>query len=268
MKILRYCSILLLLAVLLPGSAEGIGWKKPFNKVKISDLAPKDHSGDAKNSIVNVCVYVFELDRDQYPSVLAGLGEANDLSVKYEDSGSFFGNGLVSGGGDRDTWRKFAQILTDAQARMIKRVNLYMNQNIDNDVAIIDMEEPGNVCYRSGKDTSAEIGFPAGTVWLRINAKSLIGLKQICGLDITPIYKARMISDKNRKEQESFGWEFIFGSTAINVPVWPGQFVCIAPNTANFPLEGLPITGKMMFCSDKPKPVIRFCLIACSLIND
>jgi hypothetical protein len=265
-KILRYCSILLLLTVLLSGCTEKQAGEKTREKVKLADLIPKDSSGSKENSTVGLYVYVYQIDRDNYPSVQQELSQAADLPVEYEDSKSFSSNGLIGGGGDINTWAKLAQVLTDAQAAIIKRTITYISDNTDDDILITELTEPGSVRCYSGGDTSAGMGLPAGTVWLRINSKPLIGLKQSRRINIMPIYKAEAISnDKNPKNPT---WEFPFSSTSLKVPLRPGQFVFIAPDAANFPQEGLPLIGKMIFCADKPKPVVRFCLVACSLIND
>jgi hypothetical protein len=254
--------------MLVSGCTEKQNWKRPWTKAQAGDLLPEDSYGDKKSSIIGLYIYVFEFDKGKYPSVLNAIGDLNDLPVKYKNSGSFLNNGLIGGGGNRIDWVKFSQVLSKAQVKITKRISLYVNENIDNDVAIIDFQEPGAICCRSGKDISAGIGLPAGTVALRINVKSLIGLKQVCGLNIIPVYKTIAAPDSNGKEQGNSGWEFVFDEIAMNVPIRPGQFVCIAPDTAHFPQQGLPLTGEMIFCSAKPKPVVRFCLVACSLIND
>jgi len=270
-KILRYCSILLFLAMLVSGCTGRQSWKKSWEKTQVKDLLPEDRYGDKNSSIINLYIYVFEIDKEKYPLVLNAIKDVNNLPVKYKDSGSFLSNGLIGGGGNRTTWAKFSQVLSKAQVRMTKRTSFYMNENMDNDIVIAELAQPGSICYRSGGGVSAGIGLPAGTVALRLNAKPLIGLKQICGLDITPVYKTNIAADKNKKAQKNSGWEFVFDEIAINVPIRPGQFVCIAPDTAGFSSRFIgspPAAGEMIFCSAKPKPVVRLCLVACSLINN
>jgi len=266
MKTLRYCCILLFLSVLLLGCKESQSRKK----TRLTDLIPKDRSASTDKSTVGLYIYVFELDRDRYPLVLEGLYDVNDLPVEYDSSNSFAGNGFISGGGDITTWAKLAQILTDSQAKVAKRTITYISENISGDVVITSLDKPSSVRYHQGGDASIGIGLPAGNVSLRLNTKPLIGLKQICRLNITPVYKAEIVSDKKQKsgKTQPMAWEFPFSSTSLNVPLRPGQFVYIAPNPTNFPQEGPAAVGQMIFCSDKPKPVIRFCLVACSLIND
>jgi len=256
--------------VLLSGCTEKQAGEKTREKVKLVDLIPKDSSENKENSTVGLYVYVYQIDRDKYPSVQQKLNQAADLSVEYEDSKSFSSNGLIGGGGDINAWVKLAQVLTDAQAAIIKRTITYISDNTNDDIVITELTEPGSVrCYSDG-DTSAGMGLSAGTVWLRINSKPLIGLKQSRRINITPIYKAEAISDEKIKSSspKNPAWELPFSSTSLNVSLRPGQFVFIAPDAANFPQEGLPLIGQMIFCADKPKPVVRFCLVACSLIND
>jgi len=267
MRTLRYCFVLLFLAAILPGCRES----QSRGKTRLADLIPKDPSASENKSSVGLYIYVFELNRDKYPSVLDGLYDVNDLPVEYENSGSFAANGLVGCGGDITTWAKLAQILVDSKARVAKRAITYISDGIDDDVVMAVLDKPGSVRYHQSGDSSIGIGLPVGNVSLRFNAKPVIGLKQIRRLDITPVYKAQAAADKKQKGgkvQPPPAWEFPFSLTSLNVSLRPGQFVCIAPDPANFPQEGPTAVGQIMFRSDKPKPVIRFCLVACSLIND
>jgi hypothetical protein len=266
-KILRYCFILLIMSVLLTGSAEGRGKKKPPEKIKIQDILPKGPLGSREGVAVGLYIYVFELDSSKYLSVRMGLNDVNDLPVEYKDFDGFAGNGLVSGGGDINTWRNFAKVLSDANARVVKRISVYINPDANEEVAIADLKEPAYISYRIGDDISTGVGLPAGTIALRIAAKPLIGLKQVCRLDIVPVFMTK-ITDKKPKNRKNPNWEYVFDSTAVSTPIRPGQFICIAPDTDNFPRHGLPVTGKLIFCSDNTKSVVRLCLIACGLIND
>jgi hypothetical protein len=265
-KILRYCYILLFLAVMLSGCTEN----RRKEKTSLADLIPKDDSASKDKSAVGLYIYVFELDMDKYPLVLEGLHDVNDLPVEYETSGSFAGNGFVSGGGDVTTWSKLAQIIVDSKARVAKRTITYISEGVDGDVVITALDKPGSVRYYQSGDASIGIGLPAGNISLRFNTKPVIGLKQIRKLNITPVYKAEIVPDKKQKsgKVQSPAWEFPFSSISLNVSLRPGQFVYIAPNSADFSQEGPAATGQMMFYSNKPKPVVRFCLVAYSLIND
>ncbi|MBU1518052.1 MAG: hypothetical protein KKI18_03955 [Planctomycetes bacterium] len=265
-KTLRYFFILLFLAMLVSGCRES----QSRGKTRLADLIPKDRSASEDKSSVGLYVYVFELDRDKYPTVLEGLYDINDLPVEYKNSGSFAGNGLVSCGGDITTWAKLAQILVDSKARVAKRTITYISEGIDDDVVITALDKPSSARYHQGGGTSIGIGLPAGKVSLRFNTKPVIGLKQIRRLSITPVYKAEITVDKKQTSGRAKPvlWEFPFSLTSLDVSLRPGQFVCIAPNPANFPQEGPEAVGQIMFWADKPRLVIRFCLVACSLIND
>lgn len=249
---------------------SGCGESRSRKKINLTDLIPKDISASEDKSAVGLYVYVFELNSDRYPLVLEGLYDVNDLPVEYENFGSFTDNGFVSGGGDIISWTKLAQILTDSQARITKRTITYISANIDNDVVITVLNKPCPVRYQQGGNASIGIGLPAGDVSLRFNAKPVIGLKQICRLNITPVYKAEIVTDKeqNNGKMQPALWEFPFSLTSLNALLRPGQFVYIAPDPANFPQEGPEAIGQIIFCSNKPKSVVRFCLVACSLIND
>ncbi|MDD5011689.1 MAG: hypothetical protein PHQ00_06160, partial [Phycisphaerae bacterium] len=103
MRTSQYFCVLLFFAVLVSGCQEGPGEEK----TKIGDIIPKDRLLEDKAAI-GLYLYVFELDRDKYPAVLDVLYDINDLPVEYVNLGSFAGNGLVSCGGDIETWAKMA----------------------------------------------------------------------------------------------------------------------------------------------------------------
>lgn len=239
-------------------------------KTRITDLIPKDRSVNENKSAVGLYVYIFELDRDRYPSVLDGLYDINDLPVEYKDSGSFADNGLVSCGGDIITWATLAQILVDSKARVARRTITYISDGIEDDVVIAVLDKPSSVRYHQGGGSSIGIGLPAGNISLRFSTTPVIGLKQIRRISVTPVYKAEIAPAKEQTsgKKQPVLWDFPFILTSLEVSLRPGQFVCIAADPANFPKEGPEAIGQMMFLADKPRPVTRFCLVACSLIND
>ena len=251
--------------------------KKLSGNIRYQDLIPKENRQPTDKAVIGLYIIVFELDKDKYPQVLQGLNEVNDLPVGYEDRNNFSANGLVSGGGDRKTWIKLAKILAEAEVRIIKRVSALIDENSSDDIEIAESAEPRTIRYQTADKAQAGIGLPQGTISLHIDTKSLIGLKQVCKLGITPVFKTK-IADNASEAQKKDNWKFTLDSIAVNAPVRPGQFVFLSPDTENFPRQGLPVAGEMIFCSkraaaswaatDEPKIIIRFCLIAGSLIND
>jgi hypothetical protein len=266
MRPLRYFCILLFLAVLV-FARQGLGREK----TRITDIIPKDQSANKDKASIGLYVYVFELNRNRYSSVFDVLGDINDVPIEYKDFESFAGNGLVGCGGDTETWPRLAQILVDSKAELVRRTIVYISEDISDDVVLTVLDKSGSVSYRQGgSDDAGGIGLPAGNVSLRFNTQPLIGLKQIRKLNITPVYKAQTVPDKKQtsgKKQPAL-WEFPFSLISFDISLRPGQFVCIAPDPAKFPQAGPEAIGQMIFCSNKPKPVVRICLIACSLIND
>ena len=260
MKILRYISILPVLALILAGCGEKQNMR--LKEIEFSDLLPKEHKLRTDKTVVSLFVYMFEIDKNKYPQVLDGLKEANDLSVKYYDWNNFAANGLVSGGGDMNTWGILAKNLADADALVAKRTSVLMDLNSSEEIEIAELTQPGSVSYCTADKAWAEIGLPKGSVVLEISTKSLIGLKQSCKLEIKPVYKTA--------DRKISGWEFAFDSIAVSAAVRPGQFVFLAPDTENVDVPEQTtgsVTGKMIFCSVNGRPVVRFCLIACGLIN-
>lgn len=261
MKILRYYSILFFVVLL-----AGCGENQNIKNLRFGDLAPKGKWQATDKTTISLSIYLFEMSEDKYPKVMAELNEANDVPIDYEDSENFMANGLISGGGNKKTWAKIAKALIAAKVRIAKQITILMDENTSENIEIVQLPQQTSIDYRTADNAWAGIGLPQGSILLKLSTESIIGLKQVCKINVTPVYETKLEQNKSQGRKKT-NWQYAFDSTAVSATVRRGQFIFLAPETENNPQNG-PLVGKIMFCNETEKPVVRFCLIICGLIND
>ena len=259
----------LLAAVLLSFSAGCISSnasdRDSWRNVRADELIDRRKLG--KSMTVGLNIYVFHIQADKLTEIQELIAQTSTIGVKYSDPDAFLANGLMSCAGDRTSWQKIGQSLSQSQPEIKERIGLLVAENMTDDVIISETLRPVSVVYLS-EGTTTGIGFGTGQIVLRINATPLIGLRQICGLDITPVYKT---GSKQKAEKRPVGWknyEFVFDSAALNVRLRPGQFLLIAPAQAEAQQADTQIIGDVMFYPEGSENTVNLCIIACGFIND
>jgi hypothetical protein len=111
------------------------------------------------------------------------------------------------------------------------------------------------------------MGLPEGNLVFDFSVKSVIGLKQICKLNINPVYKTirKKVEDKKLP-----AWQYAFESVDFSSQIRPGQFVFMTPQiqSEEEKIQTLPSLGEMFFKNSQKENRIKFCLIVCGLIKD
>lgn len=240
---------------------------KVWKDIKASELISQQQPSENKTMTVSMYIYLFEIRADKLTEIQEQISRTDTLPVKYNDPAAFSANGLVGCAGDRISWQKIAQLLAQSQPEIKKRINLLITENIPDDIIIAETPQPVSVIYRSDSAT-AGIGFDAGQIVLRIKAEPLIGLRQFCRLDITPVYRTGVAQNTKRQPFGRDNYEFAFESAALNVCLRPGQFVLLAPAIAQSQQIGTQTIGDYLFYPQSPQNTANLCLIACSLINN
>jgi hypothetical protein len=240
--------------------------RDPWRNIKADELIGRQELKD-KYMTVGLNVYVFHIQADKLTELQELIAQTDTISVEYSDPDAFLANGLTSCAGDRTSWQKIGQLLSQSQPQIKKRIGLLAAENMTDDVVISETSQPVSVVYLS-EGTTTGIGFGAGRIVLRIKVTPLIGLRQICRLDITPVYKIG--SEQKIKNQpidrKSYG--FVFDSAALNVRFQPGQFLLIAPALTETQQTDTQTVGNAMFYPKGPENTAGLCIIACSLINN
>jgi hypothetical protein len=270
MKILKYIPVLIFVLVLAGCNEQK---KKDSQNVSLQDvsfeeLMPKGGPAHTKDTIVGLSVFVFEVDSGKYLNVQSAMGGASELQVDTAANIALAVNGMICGNGDMRNWPRISKSLQDANAAILKRVTLFMTENINEQIELAEFPQGTSVCYQTNNKTTAAMGLPAGSVILDINAKSLIGLKQACQLEMKPVYKTMK---KKIEEKRIPAWEYLFDSIGCKSPVRPGQFVFLSPQLDDIETseqKAIANVGKLIFTNKQNEKRVKFCLIACGLIKD
>ncbi|MEN6386506.1 MAG: hypothetical protein ABFD79_15110 [Phycisphaerales bacterium] len=266
MKFLKYIPILIL-ALLFIGCAPKQE-KNQWEDVSLKDLMPKGQPESAQKAIVGLSVFIFEVDSAKYPVVQTALINESQIPIAYSNEKSFSANSLVTGGSGIEGWEKIARSLADANASVIKRITLFMDENTSEQIEAAVFPKGTNINYLTDQQFSAAMGLPKGVVIFDINVKSLIGLKQVCRLEVNTNYKTfrKKIDDKKLP-----AWQYAFDSVDFSLPFRQGQFIIFGPRIENNEKANsniLPTLGEMIFTNSQYENRMKFCLIVCGLIKD
>jgi hypothetical protein len=238
--------------------------KKPWKDIKATELISHQQLPQSKTITVDLLVYLFRVPADKLTDINEQISETNELSVKYTDSAAFSANGLVCCAGDRNSWQKIAPLLAKLQQRVKKHINII--KNIPDDIIISESAKPVSVTYRWDSAT-AGIGFDAGRMVLRIKVEPLLGLRQACRLEITPIYITGAARKTKKQIISSNNYEFAFESAGASARLGPGQFILLAPAQVQTDQSVIQTLSNLMFYQPPPPNTADLCLIACSSIN-
>jgi hypothetical protein len=263
-KSIRLLAILLFISFL-PGCTGSS--RKPWRNIKAAELISRQQPLEDKSMIVGLHIYLFRIQTNKLPQIQNQIGQTDTLPVKYDDPDAFLANGLISCAGDRASWQKIAQLVALSQPKTLKHFNILMTENMAEDVVIAETNQPISIVYRSN-DITAGIGFDTGQTILRIKASSLIGLRQACRLDITPVYRTAAAQKTKKRSAGRENYESVFESAALNVHLQPGQFVLLAPARTQTDPNTAQTIGDILSSSPNPQKTANLCIIACNLINN
>jgi hypothetical protein len=260
--------VLLFISFLTGGTGSNVSSRKPWLDIKASELISRQQLPERKAINVSLHIYLFQIRTDKLAQIQEQFSQPYTLPVKYNDPCAFWENGIIGCAGDRTSWQKVAALLTQSQPETKKHISLLIDENAAQDIVVTQVPRPVSIVYRSGS-TIAGIGFDTGTVILRIKVNSLIGLRQACRLDVTPVYRTDAARQKAKKilvRRENR--EFIFESAAFNVRLQPGQFVLLVPAEKQTDQAESQTISNILFYPQTTKNTANLCLIACNLINN
>jgi hypothetical protein len=266
-------SFLCLLAVFfltpfLAGCVRSDSWsQKIWQDVKAADLIDRQQLSESKCMTAGLSIYVFRISTDKLTEIQELITQTDMLNVEYGNINAFLANGLISCAGDRESWQKIGQLLSQSEPVVIRRISVLVTEKINEDVVIWDALQPSSVFYHTGSSATAGIGLDTGQVFLRMRATSLIGLRQICNLRVSPVYKTGVEQKTRKRSVNQDSYEFVFDSAALNVRLQPGQFVLLAPATIEAVQTNVKTIGNIMFYPEGYEDTVNLCFIACNLVN-
>jgi len=276
----RYCSIFLVVFVFAAGCRQSNRARiNVWKDITAAELIGRQEIEQAKVKTVGLNIYTFQIDSTRLPEIQHLMYQTSTLPISYSSSGHsppppdaasvFSSNGLICCAGDKNDWQKISKPLfkSKSTSRINKSTSLYAVENISDDVIVGEILQPVSILYYSGGTAASGVGLDAGQVGLRIKTSSPIGLRQVCRIEITPIYKIGL-SQKTKQPANQSNREFIFESAAMITRLGIGQFILIAPAAAEAYPEGIKTIGDIMFYPQKPQKTVTLYLIACNTIKE
>ncbi len=262
------CSLTVLFLILfLAGCLRSDSWsQKIWQDVKATDLISRQQLPENKSMTAGLNIYVFQILTDKLTEIQELITQTDTLGIEYGNINTFLANGLIGCAGDSESWQKIGQLLSQSEPVVRRRISVLVTENISEDVVISDTLQPSSVFYYSGGSATAGIGFDTGQIILRLRATSLIGLRQICNLQVIPVYKTDTEQKTKKQSAGQDSYEFVFDSAALNVRLRPGQFALLASATETAQTD-IKTTGDIMFYPEGSGNTVNLCFIACNYVN-
>jgi len=259
----NFCSIFIVVFAFLAGcensKQSGLNVQKD---VTVGELIASQQIEQPKVKTVALDIYTFQIDSVRLPEIQNLICQTKTLPIAYNTKDSFSLNGLIACGGDKNDWQKISKPIFKSTPRIAKSISLYSVEDISDDVAITRISQPESILYYAGQNKAAGIGLDGGQITLRIKTDSVIGLRQVCKVDITPIYKGI----KSPANQD--GGEFVFESAQVVCRLGVGQFVLIAPATVRAGQGENRTLGDVICYPQKPGKTVNVYLINCNSIKE
>ncbi len=244
---------------------------KILKNVKITDLIGNKTTPQSDRTEVNFQVYLFHLLQENYAKVSPYLDELVTELLKYRDSTAFSSNGFGAGLGSKHSLEKLTRTLEQAGARCIYSRQIKVLTGIYEEIALNNIPEQRSILYYSGSGKALALTFGPGRGVLNIVPQKAIGLRGVCDVYITPVFRAI----KNKTADNNFAERNIanialpdraFDSSAIVARLSPDEFIALWPK--DYAWDNTPICAGVFLTGKKPKPYVRICVIMCTGIID
>jgi len=239
--------------------------KKSLRNVKVSEIVDKQQQAENKNMTVSLHIYMFRIDANNLDEIQYQIEQTDTPALKFQDSDSFTANGLAGCGGDGKSWQKTGPLIEEAKPKTKKHIKLLIDDNLSNDVVAAETKKPVSIIYRSD-ETMSGIGFEPGQMVLRLKVSPLIGLRQACRLDVTPVYKITGTGQKKSQSPEKIR-EYSFDSASLNARLRPGQYILLAPANEKQKQTEAQTIGNIVFYNQTAENTADLYLIACESVN-
>lgn len=259
-------TISLLISLLTGCSGSKTSSGEIWKDTKVPQLIDKQRQLENKTMTVGLYICLFRIQTNKLVELGEQINLIDSLPVRYSDHDAFSANGFTACAGDGTSWPLIDRILEQSQPQAKKRINLLVAENLSEDVVIAELPSPVSVVYKAGKGT-AGIGFDSGQMVLRIKAEPLIGLRQVCRLNVTPVFVSGPIQKIKKQPASQTDSEFVFESAAFNAHLQPGQFILLAPAQIKSDPAVIPTPADLAFYSQNFPNTADLYLIVCSMIN-
>ena len=259
----KFCSIFIVVFIFFLGCENSKQSRPSVQKdVTVRELIANQQFDQIKAKTIALGIYTFQISSARLPEIQNLICRTNTLPLAYNAKEAFSLNGLIACSGDKNDWQRISGAIFKSTPRIAKSVSLYAVEDVNDDVAITQIPQQESVLYYAGQDKTTGIGLDGGQIMLRIKTSSLIGLRQVCRVDITPVYKGI----KSPVNQD--GGEFIFESAQVAGRLGVGQFVLIAPAAVRAGQGESRTLGDLICYPQKPGKTVNVYLINCNQIKE
>jgi hypothetical protein len=264
----RYCVIFFAVFVFFLGCENSKQSRPNVQKdITFGELIADQQIEQTKVKTVALDIYTFQIDSARLPEIQNLICQTKTLPIAYNTKDTFSLNGLISCAGDKNDWQKISRPIFQSTPRVAKSTSLYAVEDVNDDVAITQIPQQESILYYTGQNKTAGMGLDGGQIMLRIKTSSVIGLLQVCKIDIMPVYKAGF-SRETKSPANPSGGEFIFESAQVVCRLGIGQFVLIAPATVRAEQGENRTLGDVICYPQKLKKTVNVYLINCNSIKE
>lgn len=240
---------------------------KSSKNVTVGELIANQQIEQTKVKTVVLDIYTFQIDSARLPEIQNLICLTKTLPIVYNTKDTFLLNGLIACAGNGNDWDRISRPIFKSTPRIAKSTTLYSVEGVSDDVMITRISEPESILYYAGQSKTAGMGLDAGQIMLRTKTSSVIGLRQVCNVDIMPIYKTGF-SQGIKSPVDANGGEFMFESAQAACRLGAGQFILIAPATVRAGQGESRTLGDVICYPQKPPKTVNVYLINCNQIKE
>jgi hypothetical protein len=259
----RCCVIFIAVFVFLVGCENSKQSRPNVQKdITFGELIADQQIEQIKVKTVFLDVCTFQISSIRLPEIQNLICRTKTLPIAYNAKEAFLLNGLIACAGDKNDWQRISVPIFKSAPRIAKSTSLYSVEGVSDDAAITQIYQPESILYYAGQNKTAGMGLDSGQIILRIKTSSVIGLRQVCQVDITPVYKGI------KPAIDSNGREFIFESAQVISRLGVGQFVLFAPATMRAEQGENRTLGDVICYPLKPEKTVNIYLVNCNSIKE
>lgn len=252
--------------------------KSIWEDTKIGDLAPSHsgkRAGDQLLKTINFDIYIFDIPAENISAlddvwrILQGSNFAGSRYTKpfrFNDYDAFGANSFLVGFGKIQMWNKISDLLRVAGGEKVKTVSLLLFDGQADDLDIARLRNEQTIFYISSAGSMEGATVGPGTLALRVKAEKIPGFRDVCNVDVLPVFSPpmrRSIAQLAGREKTT---DFLFTSVGFKLKMSPGHFFFLGPEKY---ISDQITLASLFFSRTRPKaePVVRTYLIACMMIT-
>jgi hypothetical protein len=238
-----------------------------WKNIKIGELAPYpggEQTGSQSIKTIDFGIYIFEVPAEN-------ISDINDIwkilytgPLQFNNSEAFSANLFLAGFGQVPMWNKIADMLHTAGGRKIETVSLLIPDGQTSDLTVARLDNEQTVFYVPSSGSMEGVAIGPGKLAFQIKAEKIPGLRDVCNVDVQPVFLSPIKSPIPQSASPGKSGEFPFTSAGFKSKMSPGDFIFLGPEKY---ISQQITLGGLFFSIAKPIPVVRTYLIVCTTIK-